>query len=233
MTQTDTHVCTGADCTHESHREPRWAYRKGLHDLGNGAWAWLQPDGSWGWSNAGLITDAGQSLLVDTLFDVHLTGEMLAAMRDAAGVAADDIGILVNTHANGDHTFGNSLLTQARIIASAASLRQMEEESPQQLAGMMSATGKMGEVGEYLARIFAPFDFAACTIGLPTETFSGRLSLSVGAKTVDLYEVGPAHTAGDVIIHAKNDGVIYTGDILFIDGTPIIWAGPVANWIKA
>ena len=28
-------------------------FTKGLHDLGNGAWAYLQPDGSWGWSNAG------------------------------------------------------------------------------------------------------------------------------------------------------------------------------------
>ena len=30
----------------------RWQYTKGLHDIGNGCWAYLQPDGSWGWSNA-------------------------------------------------------------------------------------------------------------------------------------------------------------------------------------
>src|SRR5262249_7619797 len=29
------------------------------------------------------------------------------------------------------------------------------------------------------------------------------------------------------------DRVLYTGDILFINGTPIIWAGPVGNWIAA
>jgi cyclase len=233
MAQADTHVCTGADCSHESHREPRWAYAKGLHDLGGGAWAWLQPDGGWGWSNAGLITDGDQSLLVDTLFDIHLTAEMLDAMQGAAGVAAEDIGVLVNTHANGDHTFGNSLVTSARIIASTASAHEMEELGPKELAAMMAATGSMGEMGAYLARIFAPFDFAACVNGLPTETFSGRMTLNVGSKTVELYEVGPAHTAGDVIVHAKDDGVIYTGDILFIDGTPILWAGPVENWIKA
>ena len=34
-----------------------WTYQKGLHDLGAGSFAWLQPDGSWGWSNAGLVTD--------------------------------------------------------------------------------------------------------------------------------------------------------------------------------
>ena len=45
---------------------PTWSYTKGLHELGNGAYAYLQPDGSWGWSNAGLIIDEDQSLLVDT-----------------------------------------------------------------------------------------------------------------------------------------------------------------------
>ena len=47
----------------------RWTYTHGLKDLGNGLYAWLQPDGGWGWSNAGLIRDGDQSLLVDTLFD--------------------------------------------------------------------------------------------------------------------------------------------------------------------
>ena len=36
---------------------PKWQYTKGLHDLGTGCFAYLQPDGSWGWSNAGLIVD--------------------------------------------------------------------------------------------------------------------------------------------------------------------------------
>ena len=35
----------------------KWQYTKGLHDLGNGCFAYLQPDGGWGWSNAGLIAD--------------------------------------------------------------------------------------------------------------------------------------------------------------------------------
>ena len=58
----------------------RWEFTRGLKDIGNGLYAWLQPDGGWGWSNAGLIVDGDQSLLVDTLFDMHLTRDMLAAM---------------------------------------------------------------------------------------------------------------------------------------------------------
>ena len=57
-----------------------WKYTKGLHEVGNHCYAYLQPDGSWGWSNAGLIQGDGDSLLVDTLFDLRLTADMLAAM---------------------------------------------------------------------------------------------------------------------------------------------------------
>ncbi len=28
-------------------------------------------------------------------------------------------------------------------------------------------------------------------------------------------------------------GVVFTGDLLFIEGTPIMWDGPVANWLTA
>src|SRR5262249_33721275 len=51
-------------------------FSKGLHDLGDGCYAWLQPDGSWGLSNAGLIVDGSETLLVDTLFDLQRTREM-------------------------------------------------------------------------------------------------------------------------------------------------------------
>jgi glyoxylase-like metal-dependent hydrolase (beta-lactamase superfamily II) len=51
--------------------------------------------------------------------------------------------------------------------------------------------------------------------------------------TVHLEVVGPAHTSGDVIVHVPARNVVFTGDILFVDCTPIIWAGPVSNWIRA
>ena len=63
-------------------------FEHGLHDLGTGGYAWVQPDGGWGWSNAGLIASQGETLLVDTLFDVKLTAGMLKAMRAAEPAAA-------------------------------------------------------------------------------------------------------------------------------------------------
>lgn len=207
-------------------------YTKGLHDLGRGCFAYLQPDGSWGWSNAGLVTDAGEALLVDTLFDLHLTEEMLASMRRATP-AASRIGTLVNTHANGDHCYGNALVEGAAIVASEASAREMDELPPDRMAALLARAGSLGPGGVFLARCFSRFHFEGIRHVPPTETFRGEQVRHVGGKEVRLLEVGPAHTQGDVLVHVPADRVVFTGDILFIDGTPVMWAGPVSNWIAA
>ncbi len=205
---------------------------QGLQQLGDGAYAWLAPHGTWGWSNAGLIVDGGESLLVDTLYDLDLTGEMLQRMRDAEPCTRR-IGTLVNTHANGDHTHGNELVSGADIIASTASAQEMAELPPEAMAAFVAAAGEMGEVGNYFLHCFGQFRFQGIRYTPPTRTFDGALSLQVGDKPVHLLEVGPAHTRGDVLVHSPSDRAVFTGDILFIEGTPIMWEGPVGNWIKA
>ena len=209
------------------------SFQKGLHELGRGNYAYLQPDGSWGYSNAGLVIDGEESLLVDTLFDERLTAEMLSEMKANTGIGGADVTTLVNTHANGDHTFGNSLVTNAEIVASTASAQEIAEQPPEMLAQMVAAAPEMGEVGEYFLHCFSDFDFAGVTLRAPTKTFTGELNVSVGDKSVQLIEVGPAHTHGDVLVYVPDDRVAYTGDILFIEGAPIMWAGPVENWIAA
>lgn len=209
-----------------------WAYTRGLHDLGNAVYAYLQPDGTWGWSNAGLVTDGETSLLIDTLYDLKLTQEMLETMRKAVPAAAS-FDMLVNTHANGDHCYGNQLVADANIIASARTAAEMLEVPPGQMAMLLKAAPQLGQLGAYLTRCFGAFDFENITVTPPTQTFEGRLNLRVGSKEVQLLEVGPAHTRGDTMAYIPADRVVFTGDILFIGGHPIMWAGPIGNWIKA
>lgn len=206
--------------------------KRGLREVGGGVWAWLQPDGSWGWSNAGLVAGGGEALLVDTLFDWQLTREMLAAMR-AATPAARHIETVVNTHSNGDHCYGNALVEGAEIIATRAAAEEMAHESPAVIAEFVRRAPELGPLGEYVRHCFGAFHFDEVQPRLPTRTFEGALSLRVGARPVELLQVGPAHTRGDLLVHLPDDRVVFTGDILFVDGTPIVWAGPVAKWIAA
>jgi glyoxylase-like metal-dependent hydrolase (beta-lactamase superfamily II) len=203
-------------------------YTKGLHEVADGCFAYLQPDGGWGWSNAGLVVGDGASLLIDTLFDLKLTSEMLHRMAPITSSAP--IGTVVNTHANGDHCYGNQLLRGTEIVSSTAAAAEMQDVPPSMLAAL---NGAPGELGELFRSYFGAFDFEGIELTLPTRTFDGRLDLEAGGQVVELIEVGPAHTRGDVIAHLPEARVVFTGDILFVGGTPIVWAGPLSNWVNA
>ena len=206
-------------------------YDHGLAEIGDGLWAYLQPDGGWGWSNAGLVAGDGRSLLVDTLFDLPLTRAMLDSMD--AITAARPIRTLVNTHANGDHCYGNQLVEDAEIVSTEACLEEFHDVPASALAALVAADFGDPVVNDYMRAAFGPFDFGGIVATPPTRVFSGRLDLTVGGRRVELIDVGPAHTRGDLLVHVPDAGAVFTGDILFVYGTPIVWAGPVDNWVNA
>ncbi len=223
-------------------------YATGLEDLGGGLWAWLQPNGGLGESNAGLIVGAGESLLVDTLWDLRLTETMLAAMAPITESAP--IGRLVNTHADGDHCWGNQLLRGVPITATEAAAQDMMREDPQRLRFFSRIGSRLNALARARApaglslpgarqlaglsafpRMLASYDFVGIALTPPTDTFFGSRELTVGGRRVELFEVGPAHTPGDLIVHVPDERVVFAGDLVFAGVTPIMWVGPVENWI--
>lgn len=207
-------------------------FKKGLVRLNEGVWAYIQPDGSWGLSNAGLVAGQGESLLVDTLYDLDLTKDMLSAMK-AATPDADKIDYLVNTHDNGDHWFGNKAANAGEIISSRKCAEAMAAFPPQTMADIIKAGSAMGKMGEFITRCFSKYNYDGIEAALPTRTFEGELELQVGGMAVRLIEVGPCHTAGDIIVHIPQVKTVFAADTLFIGGHQIMWAGPVENMIKA
>jgi glyoxylase-like metal-dependent hydrolase (beta-lactamase superfamily II) len=212
----------------------RTRYEVGLQDLGTGVFAWLQPNGGLGESNAGLVLGDGESLLIDTLWDLTLTGRMLGAM--ALHTAQAPIRCLVNTHGDPDHCWGNQLLTGVEIVATRATAEDMRRDNPRRLRLLARLGGALGgrlvPVGlAGFARMLRPYDFAGIDVTPPTRTFEGTLELDVGGRQVVLIEVGPAHTPGDLILHVPDAGVVFAGDLLFVGVTPIMWVGPVENWL--
>jgi glyoxylase-like metal-dependent hydrolase (beta-lactamase superfamily II) len=140
----------------------------------------------------------------------------------------------MNTHGNGDHCFGNELLRGGAEINATAGAAAELRAAPPQLVNVLKHTDDLGpELAAYIRRIFGPFRFEGIELRPPSTTFEGRLDLTVGDRAVHLIEVGPAHTDGDAIVHVPDAGVVFTGDILFIGGTPVVWAGPFANWLRA
>ena len=214
---------------------------EGAEDLGGGCSAYLNPgpklDGKWGYNNAGIVVGEGSSLVVDTLFDLPNTRQMLAAFDDQT--RANEITALFNTHDNGDHTFGNQLVggpdhPSVDIIASTACAAAFEPAGePAGLARMMRAAkaGRGGPGLKFMHEAMGQFfDFEGVVSTPPTVTFDGSHTVQLDDEVkVELIEYGPAHTDGDAVAWVPHAKVLYAGDLLFVGGTPIVWKGPYAN----
>lgn len=207
------------------HGEPA-RFRRGFERVGEDTWAWLQPNGGLGESNAGLVVSGGRALLVDTLWDLRLTGRMLGEARGIVGAAPE---VVFNTHSDGDHCWGNQLLPGARIVSTATARRLMTADTPRDLRRLK----RLGAVLRPLGREMAPFEWDGVELTLPEETFEGELGLTVGERSVELIEVGPAHTLGDAVAWVPDVGVCFAADVLFVGCTPITWAGPLSSWLAA
>ncbi|HEY5709021.1 MAG TPA: MBL fold metallo-hydrolase [Solirubrobacterales bacterium] len=205
------------------HGEPA-RFERGFRRVGEDTWAWLQPNGGLGESNAGLIASGEHVLLIDTLWDLALTRRMLTEARALVDAAPETV---FNTHSDGDHVWGNQLLGGARIVSTATAKDLMALDTPRDLRRLK----RLGQVVRPLGREMAPFDWSEVELTLPNETFDGELSVAVGDREVHLIEVGPAHTAGDAVAWVPDVSVCFAADILFIGCTPITWAGPIAGWL--
>jgi glyoxylase-like metal-dependent hydrolase (beta-lactamase superfamily II) len=226
---------------------PRFA--GGLQMLAADTYAWVQPNGGWGESNAGLVVGGDAAALIDTLWDIRLTGRMLAAMRERTTVPIETV---VNTHSDGDHVWGNQLLANAEFIATRAAAHVIREETPDQMARFKALAGTLrrlaslpfvrlplrsgfalGALGGYVSAMLAPYDFSGILVTPPGREFDGELTVIVGGRELRLIEVGPAHTVGDLIVHVPDVRVCFAADVLFVGVAPVMWAGPTANWIAA
>ncbi len=208
-------------------------FTKGLHDVGSGCFAWLQPNGGWGYSNAGLITFEGGAMLIDTLVDIPNTRQMLDAMRKAVP-EAQNISTLLNTHAHPDHTNGNSLLAGAEIIASEATAREMLEMEEGPMKRLVSHWQEFGEGGAFMHEVMGSvFQLEGIPFTPPTRTFDSELTLHLGGREIRMIKVGPAHTSGDTLTYLPKDKVLFTGDILFNEVHPLLGRGSSAAWIAA
>ena len=86
-------------------------------------------------------------------------------------------------------------------------------------AGALAAArcpGSLKPLGwQHSASLLAPFDFAGIELTPPTRTFEGTLQLDVGGRTVEVMEVGPAHTPGDAIVHVPDARTVFAADVMF------------------
>jgi len=182
-----------------------------------------------GTSNSGLINRGG-GVVVDTFWDLPHTRAMIEAY---ARVWKERARRVVNTHHNGDHCWGNQLFADAEIIGHRLCAQSFGHERPEMMQLLRNATASSDPAMAAMAAALASWDFSGIELTPPTTLIDESLDLDVDGIAVRLLYVGPAHTAGDVIVHLPAQRVVFTGDVLFRLCTPIGWEGTYDRWIAA
>lgn len=201
-----------------------------LIELASDVYACLQPDRGLGWSNSGFVNRSG-GMVVDTFWDLPHTRDL---MRQYARVWKRPAQRLVNTHHNGDHCWGNQLFAEAEIIGHRLCAASFGKERPETMQAIKRSAGSGADAAmASLAHALEPYDFSGIQLTPPTTLFDDQLALDLDGIRAELIYVGPAHTAGDVIVHLPAQRIVFTGDVLFRLCTPIGWEGTFAKWIEA
>jgi len=183
-----------------------------LAEVGDGVFAYIQPDGSWYINNTGFV--AGRSSVIS--IDACSTERRTRAFLDRiASVTSAPVTTLVNTHHHGDHTFGNSVFGPVTIVGH------------ENCRTEVIAFGPPANWG-----IWEPVEWGDVTLAPPTLTFSDRLRLWSDDRPVEVSYVGrAAHTTNDSLVWLPDQQVLFCGDLLFNGGTPFLLMGSVSGAI--
>jgi cyclase len=183
-----------------------------------GVFAWIQPDGTWWVNNAGAVTGADGTLLVDTCATEGRTRALLAAVAWATGDAP--LRWAVNTHLHGDHTHGNCLLPDSAVLIGHERMRE----------GVLADT-----IIDGCPPAWSPVpDWGAVTRRAPAVTLRSELTVHTGDRRIELRHPGyAAHTPGDVVAWLPEERVLYTGDLVFHGLTPMLLMGSIDGALRS
>jgi cyclase len=188
-----------------------------VHALGSATHAYEQPTGGWFLNNAGWVTGSARTLLVDTLATEARTAALLAAVREDTGHEGHQL-LAAITHWHGDHAHGaNQVVNAGGRIATTGHSAQMISAGP-----------------HLFEQVFAYDGWGDVTPPKIDILVSEKTTVDLGDVSVDLLPVPwTAHTAGDLVVHVPSDGVLFTGDLVFVGVVPLVMAGTAAGWIQA
>ena len=96
--------------------------------------------------------------------------------------------MIINTHTHGDHVSGNvEFAENVEVVAHENTQANMQEMRPNSSSAPRDTPPP---------NIFRDNDGR----GLPTQTFTDRMTIGSGSDQIDLYYFGRAHTNGDAMV---------------------------------
>ena len=139
-------------------------------------------------------------LVIDAKMDKSSVDQVIEAIK---GITDKPINYLVNTHSDGDHVAGNRFFPETVTIVAHDNCRKD-----------FFLPGRNGAASQWTKPDLAPF--------VPSVTFSDRMNIHLGSKTVELLYFGVGHTTGDIVVYFPEEKTAFIGDQIFLGRAQLI-----------
>jgi len=212
-----------------------------LQQLADGVHAAIHRHGGWAIGNSGIV-DLGGCTVV---FDSTLTPQAAADLRTAAEeLTGQPVSFVVNSHFHNDHIWGNQAFApQTDIIATKGTLQTIltqgegmynwyrdntatELERLQAQHGSEQDEARRRELFGWIAYHQGLVEsFPSLQVRAPNITFEERMTLQGSERAAELIEYRGGHSPSDAVLALPAEGILFTGDLLFVDTHPYLGGG--------
>ena len=170
-------------------------------------------------SNAGVIVAPDGVIVVDALGSPALAQELISLIRS---VTDKPIKYVIVTHYHADHIYGLQTFTDlgATVIAHAKAKEYLGSDtaklrldaSRQELAPWVNDQTRL----------------------VPAQTWVEEdMRLTLAGMPLEIFKMGPAHTADDIAVFVPSEGVLFAGDLVFRGRIPYVGNADSLGWIQS
>jgi cyclase len=220
-----------------------------LHSLCEGVFAAIAETGGSAICNSGLIDLGGQILIFDTFLTPQAALDLRRSAMELYGRPPQ---VVINSHSHKDHIWGNQVFASDAQIISSARTRELiatdgteeflwnsahaaEQLAYYQLQFQITKDAREKQdsllwIGDYEGVVEALPNLTVC---MPGITFTSRLKIYGIQHTAELITFEGGHSGSDTVLHLAQDGIVFMGDLLFVDFHPYLVDGDPLLLLKA
>lgn len=168
-------------------------------------------------ANAGFVVTSDGVVVIDALGTPAHGYELIRAIRQ---LTSQRIRRVIVTHYHADHVYGLQAFKEegAEIWAHRHALDYLEREGPQRLTQRR--------------RDLSPWVDENTRLVPPDRLLEGNASFTLGGVTFDVVHMGPAHAPDDLVVVVREDGVLFSGDIMFTGRIPFVGPADSRRWLE-